>query len=155
MSYDGEKICDRGLLLPGRGGCATLQKRLPSHVCRCRRLFMSQTLACLLTAAPPCLWSEHGWKHFPMKGQTREHTRGAGNPAKYLPEFNSAAIEQLERDTVRVATRSPRGPSVAEYERDVGCVIGWDGGEDASVSYVECSGGERDGRAFHGRPRRT
>jgi hypothetical protein len=38
-----------------------------------------------------------------------------------------------------------------EYLRDVGTVIGWDDGQDATLSFVECAGGTIT-RAFHGRP---
>ena len=43
-------------------------------------------------------------------------------------------------------------PGRTEYLREVGEVIGWDDGKDATLSYAECSGGLAGSRAFHGRP---
>ncbi|HEY5373053.1 MAG TPA: hypothetical protein VIK01_05170 [Polyangiaceae bacterium] len=43
-------------------------------------------------------------------------------------------------------------PTSSEYVRDIGGVIGWDAGLDATLSYVECSGGLVAGRSYHGRP---
>jgi len=53
---------------------------------------------------------------------------------------------------VRRGDRTTHPPAGAEYVRDVGEVIGWDDGREARVSFVECSGGDAAGRAFHGRP---
>jgi hypothetical protein len=34
----------------------------------------------------------------------------------------------------------------------MGDTIGWDAGLDATLSFVECSGGLTAGRSYHGRP---
>jgi hypothetical protein len=96
-----------------------------------------------------CAWSQHARKHFPASGITRAATRHG--PAKYLPGTSLSAIREIETSTVRVGTSS-RLATKAEYVREVGKVIGWDAGQDATLSYAECSGGDTWGRTFHGRP---
>jgi hypothetical protein len=61
-------------------------------------------------------------------------------------------MRQLETTTVQSGVRTTLSPAKSEYVRDVEQVIGWDLGQDATVSFVECSGGVRSGRAYHGRP---
>lgn len=98
-----------------------------------------------------CGWTEHGKKHFPHRGLTREHTRN-GN-AKYLPGTTSTQIRAIETATVQgPATILSPPPGKTEYVRVLDRVIGWDNGEDATISFAECSGGLLAGRAFHGRP---
>ena len=78
----------------------------------------------------------------------RDHTRG-GNPALYLPTED---IHRLETNTAQTPDRLCLAkPMKREYLRDVGTVIGWDDGQDATLSFVECAGGTIT-RAFHGRP---
>lgn len=101
-------------------------------------------------AARNCGWSPHGYKHVPFRGMTPNHT--AHKPARYLPGTN---MQELETETVRRGMRTLRSELKSEYQRDVGCVIGWDEGRDATVSFVECSGGLVGGRAYHGRPMAT
>ena len=62
-------------------------------------------------------------------------------------------IQAMETATVQTPTAvlSPP-PGKAEYIRVVEEVIGWDKGEDATISFAECSGGVAAGRSFHGRP---
>lgn len=92
----------------------------------------------------------HHFKHFPIEGMTREHTRRG--PARYLPGFEAARIRALEIETVRGPDhRRQRTVSKVEYLRDMREVIGWDLGQDAMISFVECSGGDV-ARALHGRP---
>lgn len=43
-------------------------------------------------------------------------------------------------------------PGKAEYVRPVDRVIGWDDGQEATLSFAECSRGIFAGRSFHGRP---
>jgi hypothetical protein len=82
---------------------------------------------------------------------TREHTR-ASNPARYLPGFTAEGIKALETETARRRERRREStPSKSEYLRDAGAVVGWDQGQDASLSFVECAGGEI-ARSLHGRP---
>jgi hypothetical protein len=82
---------------------------------------------------------------------TREHTLAA-NPARYLPGFDETRIRDLEVETARrPGDRRERSASKAEYLRDMQQTIGWDLGRDATLSFVECAGGEV-ARAFHGRP---
>jgi hypothetical protein len=97
-----------------------------------------------------CGWSLHGYKHVPFRGMTRNHT--AHKPARYLLGTN---IQELETETVKRGVRSSRSELKSEYQRDVGCVIGWDEARDATVSFVECSGGLAGGRTYHGRPMAT
>ncbi len=52
----------------------------------------------------------------------------------------------LETETVASAVRDGVTHHF-EYTRDMGKVIGWDGGKDAHVSFAECSS-----RTYHGRP---
>lgn len=82
---------------------------------------------------------------------TRGHTKRP-NPARYLPGFDVVRIQTLEMETARRSERQ-RGSSSSktEYLREVGDVVGWDEGQDASLSFVECAGGEV-ARSFHGRP---
>lgn len=98
-----------------------------------------------------CGWTDHGKKHFPYRGLKREYTRHRA--ARYLPGTTAAQIQAIETATVAAPTRvlTPP-PGNSEYLRDVGQVIGWDDGQDATLSFAECSGGLTAGRAFHGRP---
>jgi hypothetical protein len=99
-----------------------------------------------------CGWTQHGRKHFPHPGLTREHTKN-GSPAKYLPGTTPEQIQTIETATVRAPDNVlSTPPAKAEYARSTGKVIGWDRGEDATVSFAECSGGATAGRAYHGRP---
>jgi hypothetical protein len=109
------------------------------------------TRLCRIVANPPCEWDPHNYKHFPFPGMTREHTRRP-NPARYLPGFDIVRIQTLETETAR-RRELQRGSTSAktEYLRDIGEAVGWDQGEDASLSFVECAGGEV-ARSFHGRP---
>lgn len=106
---------------------------------------------CRIETNPPCGWDTHNFKHFPFPGMTREHTRNA-NPARYSPDFDRVRIRALETETARGPDRR-RGqvPSKTEYLREMGEPIGWDQGHDATLSFVECAGGEV-ARTFHGRP---
>jgi hypothetical protein len=106
---------------------------------------------CRVHAEPSCGWDPHRFKHFPFAGMTRKHTTN-GNPARYLPGFDPARIVKLETTTAREPDRR-RGelPAKTEYLRDAREVIGWDLGQDATWSFVECSGGDA-ARSFHGRP---
>ena len=55
-------------------------------------------------------------------------------------------------ETARQSTRLYEHlPVKAEYLREVQEIIGWDLGQDATLSFVECAGGGV-ARAFHGRP---
>jgi hypothetical protein len=97
-----------------------------------------------------CSWWHHGYKHFPKQGITAKHTQHG--PAKYT--VPARTIGALETETIR-SPSVKAGSHVngrTEYLRDVGTVIGWDEGENASFSYAECSGGVTSGRAYHGRP---
>lgn len=98
---------------------------------------------------PRCSWSHHGWKHTAKRGFQPEQTRH--RPAKYLPTLRTDQIRDIERATIAIGERVTSG-TMARYLRDVGEVIGYDLGEPASASFVVCSGGEVEGRAFHGRP---
>jgi hypothetical protein len=100
--------------------------------------------------ARACSWNRHGFKHFPAKGVTRDDTRHG--PAKYLPDLDAAQIQAIETGTVRgPGAHSGAPPGKTEYIRDVGQVIGWDSGQDAHLSFAECTGAQ-GARAFHGRP---
>jgi hypothetical protein len=102
-------------------------------------------------SAPSCAWTVHDYKHFPTRGTTRADTKKG--PAVYLPETTSTAIRALESETARAPDRScERGAGKREYLRHMDRVIGWDRGREARASFVECSGGQSAGRAFHGRP---
>lgn len=103
--------------------------------------------------ARACAWSSHRRKHFPFKGMVRADT--IKEPAKYLWGMTRAEIRSLERQTVQTGTRIERSPTHSEYLREIGEVIGWDEGRDATVSFAECSGGTNASRAFHGRPMST
>lgn len=95
-----------------------------------------------------CGWVTHNRKHFPHVGMTKEHTQSP-NPAKYLPGTTAEQIQEIETETVRAALRQFGGPPpvTVEYLRDAGRVIGWSLGEDATLSFVECTS-----RSYHGRP---
>jgi len=109
------------------------------------------TWRCRVDASPPCSWDAHNFKHFPFSGMTREHTRPP-NPARYLPGFHAARIQALETETARESAElCERLPSKTEYLRDQREIVGWDLGQDATLSFVECAGGDV-ARAFHGRP---
>jgi hypothetical protein len=104
--------------------------------------------SCLFGTAGGCTWASTYYKHTWKRGVRREHTMHG--PALY---FEAVPRRQVEEATIR-APGAHRGavPGKSEYLREVGEVIGWDEGCDASLSYVECSGGPGAGRAFHGRP---
>jgi hypothetical protein len=80
----------------------------------------------------------------------REDTRRG--PARYLVGFDARSIQALERETVSGSDTAGARGLKRMYMRNIGEVIGWDGGMDARFSFVECSGGQVAGRAFHGRP---
>ena len=104
---------------------------------------------CLLGAV--CAWSNANRKHFPFSGMTKEHTRRHA-PARYLAHFDEGSIRRLETETVQLPGEgADTPPARTRYLRGLGEVIGWDDGEDAKLSYVECSGGSAT-RAYHGRP---
>lgn len=96
-----------------------------------------------------------GWmpylKHRNHGGFTKKHTQHG--PARYLPGMKADEIQAVETATVQTPTAvlSPP-PGKAEYVRVVEDVIGWDRGEDATISFAECSGGVAAARSFHGRP---
>ncbi len=94
-----------------------------------------------------CAWSPHNYKHFPFRGMKQGHT--THGPARYLPGTN---IQDMETQTVTIGERSLRGDLQSEYRRNTGAIIGWDRGQDATISFVECGGGLSGGRAYHGRP---
>lgn len=99
-----------------------------------------------------CGWTQHGRKHFPHQGLTREHTTHP-YPSKYLPGTTPEQIRNLETATIQApGTVLAMPPGKAEYARAADQVIGWDRGRDATVSFVECSGGATVGRSYHGRP---
>lgn len=106
-----------------------------------------------MVASPPCelvrQGNPPGYEHSPIPGMTRQHTRN-GSPARYFGD--EQAIRAIEDETAR---RAPlvRGafPGKTEYLRSVGEVIGWDDGDDATLSYVECIG-SAGCRSRHGRP---
>ena len=78
------------------------------------------------------------------------------NEARYLDTFNAGSIQVLESATASDAHRRTVVLSgKVQYLRDIGDVIGWDEGQDATLSYVECSGGLNAGRSYHGRPMHT
>ncbi|HEY0482336.1 MAG TPA: hypothetical protein VGD37_32670 [Kofleriaceae bacterium] len=61
-------------------------------------------------------------------------------------------IRTLEIETARRSDMQRQRPvSKMEYLRDVSEIIGWDLGQDATLSFVECAGGDV-ARTFHGRP---
>jgi hypothetical protein len=106
---------------------------------------------CRVHAEPACGWYPHHFKHFPFAGMTRRHTT-QNNPARYLPGFDHARIRELETATAREPDRQRSElPAKAAYLRDTREIIGWDLGQDATLSFVECSGGDI-ARSFHGRP---
>jgi hypothetical protein len=108
---------------------------------------------CRADMTPPCGWGHHNFKHFPIEGMTRQHTRHG--PSRYLPGFDEARIRALEIETARrAAMRRQRSVSKTEYLRDLSEIIGWDLGQDATLSFVECAGGDV-ARTFHGRPMST
>jgi|SRR5215510_8386126 len=105
---------------------------------------------CRITAASACSWFNYG-KHAPFPGMTKSDTEHP-SPARYLPEYGPRQIEAVESGTVRAPDRrNAEAGFKAEYLRDMGKVIGWDDGEDAELSFVECSGGDAT-RCYHGRP---
>jgi hypothetical protein len=73
-------------------------------------------------------------------------------PARYRAGMTVGDIRALESQTVSQGERLELTGTKAEYVRQTDEVIGWDRGEDAVLSFVECSGGLYWGRAFHGRP---
>lgn len=91
-----------------------------------------------------CTWIPYR-KHLPVRGMRREHTRSP-SPARYLSGID---VQATETKTVESPDRRSGGDPGArrKYARAVGVVIGWDDGEDANHSYVECTS-----LAFHGRP---
>ena len=98
-----------------------------------------------------CEWSNANRKHCPYHGMKREHTRHGA--ARYLDAYDAAGIRALETKTVREPDRARASSATrSEYLREVGAVIGWDQGVDATLSFVSCSGGELAGRAYHGQP---
>lgn len=100
-----------------------------------------------------CVWAEY-LKHRPHRGLRKEHTRHG--PARYLPGTSPKQIRVIETTTVQSASaRHAIPPQKVEYVRPMDIVIGWDEGEDATISFVECSGGSVGGRSFHGRPMRA
>jgi hypothetical protein len=106
---------------------------------------------CRVDADPACGWSPHNFKHFPFAGMTKEHTLPP-NPARYLPGYDAERIREIETGTARApGIRRERTPSKSEYLRDMLQSIGWDLGQDATLSFVECAGGDV-ARTFHGRP---
>jgi hypothetical protein len=106
---------------------------------------------CRVDADPACGWSPHNFKHFPFAGMTKEHTLPP-NPARYLPGYDAERIREIETGTARAPEiRRERTPSKSEYLRDMLQSIGWDLGQDATLSFVECAGGDV-ARTFHGRP---
>src|ERR1041384_6088550 len=105
---------------------------------------------CRVEGTPPCDWDRHNFKHFPFEGMTRQHPRHG--PARYLPRFDEDRIRTLERDTARRPDgRRQASVSKTEYLRDMVETIGWDRGQDATLSFVECAGGDVT-RTLHGRP---
>lgn len=134
--------------VPIREACAILRRVSPSES------IASTTRRCLLNTEPPCEWTTHDYKHAAARGVERRDTRHG--PARYraMPQ---GEWHGLEMQTVRQPThgRGSAQSGKTEYLRDVRSVIGWDEGEDATLSYVECSGGLVAGRAFHGRPMRA
>lgn len=105
---------------------------------------------CRVDANPPCGWDPHHFKHFPFAGMTPKHTRHS--PARYLPGFDARQIRELEMETARrPGWRREQASSKTEYQRDLREPIGWDQEQDATLSFVECAGGDI-ARTFHGRP---
>lgn len=113
----------------------------------------------MVSPAPPttcpnrlgCAWTEHERKHFPHRGLEPSHTRHG--PAKYLPGTSGAQIRAIETATVQSPSATlSLPPGKSEYVRPMDRVIGWDEGQDATVSFAECSGGAWAGRSYHGRP---
>jgi hypothetical protein len=99
-----------------------------------------------------CAWSPHNYKHFAAVGTKPKHTVRP-NAARYLPSYDEPAVKALEAGTACDPFRCRfLDGGKAEYLREIGEVIGWDDGKDATLSYVECSGGTEAGRAYHGRP---
>jgi hypothetical protein len=98
-----------------------------------------------------CAWTHYNGRHFPHRGLTRRHT--SHGPARYLPGTTPTQIRAIETETVRnPSSVLAHLPGKSEYVRRMDRVIGWDEGNDATVSYAECSGGISAGRSFHGRP---
>ena len=111
------------------------------------------TLPQIAACPHPCTWHSYP-KHHPFVGMQREDTvRG---PARYLKR---GSIRAIETTTVRAATHAlgKAHEGRTEYARDVGDVIGYESGEEARWSYVECSGAigssiAPGARSFHGHP---
>lgn len=80
----------------------------------------------------------------------KEHTRHG--PARYLGGIAHSQMQTIETATVQSGECTVLPSTKSEYVRDAGEVIGWDKGEDATWSFVECSGGVSSGRHYHGRP---
>lgn len=97
-----------------------------------------------------CEWAGDYHKHLPHRNMKRSDTRHG--PASYLAGTKRQQVQAIENDTVRQGKRQVVNDHNSEYLRDVGKVIGWDAGKDATWSFVECSGGLVAGRRFHGRP---
>ena len=102
-----------------------------------------------------CAWFDYDGLHRWSKGITRDHTRSP-NKARYLPAYSHPAEHEcIERGTVAAPTAHTGAPPLKrQYLRRIETVIGWDDGQDALLSYVECSGGS-SARTFHGRPMRS
>jgi len=87
-----------------------------------------------------------------LRHDPRTHAAPHPNPARYLPGFHAARIQTLEIETARQSGEPcKRLPSKTEYLRELREIVGWDLGQDATLSFVECAGGDV-ARAFHGRP---
>lgn len=118
-----------------------------------QHLPVEQPAAAHYASAPPkpCTWYHHGYKHAAGKHCTKEDTLD-GNPALYFYSREEyAAVHALEAQTVATPDcRAGEIPDKVQYLRAMGAAIGWDDGEDATLSYVECSGGST--RWYHGRP---
>lgn len=61
-------------------------------------------------------------------------------------------VRQIEELTVARPDATDVRGTKHHYFRAAEAVLGWDLGADTTNSFVECSGGEVSGRAFHGRP---
>jgi hypothetical protein len=84
------------------------------------------------------------YKHFPFARMKPADT-SPPNEARYL--LDAQGIRAMETATANQAFRRTALPGgKVEYLRDTGIVIGWDEGRDATLSYVECSGGASAGR---------
>lgn len=97
-----------------------------------------------------CSWASNYRKHWPHRDLKPNDTRSG--PAKYLWGTAVAEIRKMETETVRTGAQTERSPHHTEYMRPMAHVIGWDRGEDATISFAECSGGTEASRTYHGRP---